>query len=345
MGAMGKSLYLCERHGEIYQTANKVQQGIGCQRCGREKQFASRRSSLEDIADDARSVGLEYIGGFQSMAHKALYRCSLHGEVQAWPRSVRNGSGCKKCGSAQAGLKRRKPKAPLVRIKPVITLSILRDRAKIVGLQYDDELKTSHESARYICATHGAIYMKPTVVKRGSGCRFCSGNAQKAVEALAAEARAIGLDFVGPAVGDRSKTAYRCSVHGEIQKRPGDVAAGKGCRHCAKYGPDASAPGVFYLYRIDGIGGPSFLGYGITKDHPTRDRTHKAICRKRGLTADLVVATPIRSGAQGMRFERHLRRKFSSDHIETDIRGFKREAIKLSAEPAVLAEIAHLSNI
>lgn len=344
-GIMGKSLYSCLTHGEFLQTANKVQQGIGCQRCGRERQFASRRLPVEAVSASAERVGLIYLSGYTSINRPAKYRCAEHGEITAWPSAIAAGGGCKKCGLARGGLKRRKPKMPLFRAKPIVTLDALRERAVKAGLAYVDELKTSHEDARYACPEHGEIFMRPASVRRGSGCRFCSGNVQKSTDALSAEATAIGLDFIGPVVGDGLKTAYRCSVHGEIQKRPGDVAAGKGCRHCAKYGPDVSAPGVFYLYRIDGVGGPSFLGYGITKDHLTRDRAHKAICRKHGLTADLVMTIPIASGAQGMRFEQHLRRKFLVDHIETDIRGFKREAMKLSAEPAVIAEIAHLSNI
>ena len=218
-----------------------------------------------------------------------------------------------------------------------MSLEVLQERARAVGLVYADEYKTSHEMARYTCHEHGEVMMLPTVVRRGSGCRFCAGNVIKDEAVLQAEAQAIGLEFVGPYRGDGKQTAYRCPTHGETQKYPGDVRDGKGCRHCAKYGPDMAAPATFYVWRVERIAEPSFIGYGITKDKETRYQAHRATFRNAGASAELIAEIECETGREAADLEARILKMLREYHIETKLRGFKTEAVEVSQEPALLS--------
>jgi hypothetical protein len=156
LGVMKKTAYLCSVHGEIMQTPNKVQQGLGCQLCGRQKQFNSRRKDLEVIKIEAMKSGLEYVKGFVNYRKKALYKCKIHGEFEAHPSSIKSGSRCGYC------VGRHKTKQ-----------SFISDAEK-VNLIYCGDFKLTHLKHKYICKTHGEIFMTPDNVRVGKGCASCN---------------------------------------------------------------------------------------------------------------------------------------------------------------------------
>lgn len=342
-GSMTKTAYLCQKHGEFLQTPNKVQQRLGCQKCGRIQQGVARKLTDERLAEDAANVGLIFNGGFRTTQVTADYVCPVHGPLRLRPASVVAGRGCQECGRIAGGLKRRKlqPSAPKASRKPPkVTLEQLKDQAAAVGLRYADVYVPSSKLAQYVCEAHGEIEMYPAVVRRGAGCRFCAGNAPKPEAQLTAEALQIGLRYIGPYKGDRSSTAYECPKHGVIQKAPGDVKSGRRCRHCVVTGLDTIAPAVFYVYRVERIIEPDFIGYGLSKRHGVRHTTHMATFRVARATGELIATYDLPSGRDAADLERHLQRVLSNVHIKTDLPGFKKEAIAVEAEPEVLSTIA-----
>jgi hypothetical protein len=150
----------------------------------------------------------------------------------------------------------------------------------------------------------------------------------------------VGLRYIGPYKGDRIPTVYDCPRHGEIKKVPSDVKSGKGCRYCARYGFDAIAPAVFYVYRVERIVEPSFIGYGLTKDHETRHAAHMATFRAANASGELLATFDLTSGREAADLELHLRAVLKDAHITTRLRGFKTEAIAVEAEHEVLSTIA-----
>lgn len=338
-GVGAKTAYRCAIHGLIEQTPNKVQQGIGCQKCGRERQFASRRFTAEEISAEARAVGLEYVAGYTSMHRPAQYRCPVHGPIEMPPATVKRGCRCRRCAMAEAGLKRRKPK-PAPSREAKVSVETLKSRACAVGLRYEGGYARSHDQATYICEDHGEITMTPAVVRRGGGCRHCAGNVEKTEDALRSEAVAVGLEFIGPYLGDGTLTAYRCPQHGALVKRPSDVKARKGCRLCAQYGFDPVAPAKFYVYRVDRLIDGPFVGYGLTKDHKTRHAAHQAAFRGAKATGELIALFDLPTGRDAADLEIHIRREMAESHARTTIRGFLTEAVHAGEEPRLLAIIS-----
>jgi predicted GIY-YIG superfamily endonuclease len=337
-GVMHKTIYLCEIHGEFLQIPNKVQQGIGCQKCGRESQHEKHRKDISCIKNDAEKVNLAYISGYKSVNSPANYLCHVHGKISMRPSSIIRGSGCNQCGSIRAGLKKRKPKK--VPTRPARTsLEALLAYAEDVGLTYADVQKGLNSQAKYICATHGEIIMRPNSTKRGAGCKFCAGNVQKTWATLSEEARKVNLEFLGPIVNDRTLTNYHCMVHGDIQKRAGSVASGSGCKYCAKYGPDASSPATFYVYNIDFIDGRSFIGYGMTKDMATRNAAHTNVASKNGAVISMIGQFDMRSGRDALDLEFHLQKTFKDYHVDTGMRGFREEAVSSSISSQFMQEV------
>lgn len=341
LGVMVKTAYRCETHGEFLQTPNKVQQRLGCQKCGRVQQGVTRKLTTDRLEADACKAGLIFKGGFKTTQVDADYECPVHGPLRKPPASVATGRGCLECSRIASGLKRRKPKPPRVLLRqPKVSVEHLVDQAAAVGLQYADGYMPSSKLAKYVCEAHGEIEMYPAVVRRGGGCRFCAGNVPKTEAQLAAEAEEVGLRYVGPYEGDGVSTGYECPRHGAIKKLPSSVKAGSGCRYCARYGFDPVAPAVFYVYRVERIIEPSFIGYGLTKDHETRHAAHMAVFRTANASATLLATFDLASGRDAADLELHLRAVLKDAHIKTDLRGFRTEAVAVEAEHEVLSTIA-----
>lgn len=342
-GVMAKTAYECPTHGITLQTPNKVQQGLGCQKCGRAKQAASRRLDVCDVMSDAEKVSLTYIDGFSASNRVAQYECQHHGRLFMRPAVIRRGCGCKKCASLRSGEKRRKPPKPKTRLSKM-PISVLMDRAKAVGLEYADEYKTSNEKARYICPSHGEIFMNPAVVRRGGRCRFCSGNVAKGAIQLAEEAIAVGLEFIGPAVGDSQKTSYRCETHGLLLKRPGEVKSGRGCYSCAKFGFDTNKPSDFYVFSVHRQLDASFVGFGITNDAETRLKAHERTFKKDRADAKLIGLFHFESGRQALDLEGEVKRRFADNILATGLMGFNKEALPISFASDILSMASEWIN-
>lgn len=340
-GVMTKVKYICPKHGEIFQTPNRVQQKIGCQKCGIERRAASKRLDLDTIRADAERVGIKYISEYISANRKAVYECPVHGLIKMRPTVVARGSSCRKCGNIKRGLKRRKPKiARIAKRTPKLSVDLLMKQAKAVGLIYADGYVPSHGTARYVCEEHGEIAMTPAVVRRGNGCRFCSNNVPKSEDQLRIEALKIGLQYIGPYTSDGVPTAYKCPQHGIIQKRPSDVKQGKHCAACAKYGFDPVAPATFYLYRVERVVEQSFIGYGLSKNYRARHIAHMATFRRANASASLIAKFELSSGRLAADLELHIQTALRPFHFDTNLDGFKEEAVAISEESRLLSVIS-----
>lgn len=337
-GVMGKSLYRCHAHGDIMQTANKVQQGIGCPKCGRARQFASRRSGAEKVRSAAERVGLTFVGPYVNGATQTAYECRVHGPIFMTPEVVARGSGCRRCSLIAAGLRRRIQKPSKVYKRHPVTEDRCCAEANAVGLRFLGPYSGMHVKARYECAEHGVLEMVPSSVRRGAGCRFCAGNVDKPQATLEAEACALGLKFIGPYRGDREKTAYECPTHGVLNKRPGDVRGGKGCAKCAKYGFKADRPAEFYVYSVT-TRDTSFIGFGITNDKKTRQRVHTATFLRIGAEAHKIASIWFEDGRVALDVELEIKRGDIIPLVQTDVPCFFREAAPMDCVEELLAYV------
>ena len=110
-----------------------------------------------------------------------------------------------------------------------------------------------------------------SVRSQGTGCRHCAPNAP--VDALHAEQtmRAAGFVPLKPFPGASKPWLCQCSTCGnEPSPRFEVIARGGGCRFCAEYGPDWSAPGIVYLLHHEGFG-----AYKVGIANQTSSRTRQ----------------------------------------------------------------------
>lgn len=161
-GVVAKTAYLCQIHGVVFNTPNKIQQGFGCPKCGRDSQFSKRRCALTTIANKANLVGLEYVSGFTNMNTPATYKCAQHGLIQMTPLSVNRGSVCKRCSAEEVGKRKR------------ITRDQLEKKAKLVGLSLIGEFVDIKTPAWFSCEVHGKQKKKPENILSGRGCPSCA---------------------------------------------------------------------------------------------------------------------------------------------------------------------------
>ena len=163
LGAIKKTEYRCPVHGIILQIPNKVQQGFGCQQCGRERQHLSRRADISQIQAQAKKVGLKYVSGFINMNSKTVYECKVHGLISMNPSTVSSGRRCKKCSLIISGGKK----------KDASEIEVI-EAAKKLGITLVGEYKGMRKLADFSCPKHGITRKTPMGVMVGHGCSSCA---------------------------------------------------------------------------------------------------------------------------------------------------------------------------
>lgn len=161
-GVLVKTEYECPIHGVILQTPNKVQQGLGCQKCGRQSQFSKRRAVIDNVKSNALKVGLEYVSGYVNANKRAVYKCPVHGNITMFPSSIYRGATCKKC-SAKKGAEKNK-----------LTENQVKLAAEKVGLEMTGEYKGLRVATTFKCPIHGETKKQPIGVVYGRGCQMCA---------------------------------------------------------------------------------------------------------------------------------------------------------------------------
>jgi Zn finger protein HypA/HybF involved in hydrogenase expression len=226
------SKIICKEHGLFLQSPITHSNGVGCPDCGRDKAALQRRLSQDDVLDRFREVHgetydyslVEYVVSQENLT----IICKKHGPFEQLTHVHANGSGCPKCSSISAGLKRR------------LTINDVFERFREAHGERFDYSKFVYQGDRakatIICRKHGPFEQNPadhwTSVH---GCARCAGKDQT-TEGMIEQFRKTHGDWY-----DYSNFIYRgnkvhstiiCNDHGPFEQVPHAHRSGQGCPKC-----------------------------------------------------------------------------------------------------------------
>lgn len=137
------------------------------------------------------------------------------------------------------------------------------------------ELVGEYLGARMItqfkCSADHQWDASPSNVLHKSGCPHCSGRARLSKEIINERIQDRQLMLVGEFCTTTKETMFKClKCEHEWNATPGNIMAGKGCRHCADYGFNTSKPAVAYILVFE-----NFIKYGISNNLDSRLYRHR----------------------------------------------------------------------
>lgn len=189
---------VCPDHGEFTQYPAQLRKnGSGCPACGDVVRRAKRRSSQEDVLQQAR----ERHGGFYSY-DRAVYvnnttkftvTCPHHGDFSISPNNhVSGGKGCPACGALKRGhrkdIKGSARKTADAKLD-AHAAAFEKEARKVHGDLYDYSAVVyagRKKPVTILCPAHGAFSQTPGHhLSRAHGCPECSHHRSKGEAALA----------------------------------------------------------------------------------------------------------------------------------------------------------------
>ena len=223
-----KVCIICPNHGEFWQTPANHLYGIGCPKCGKEKQTLAITSNTEEFIGKARKVHgdkydyskVEYINA----KTKVCIICPEHGEFWQKPNNHLNGSGCSKCGGSDN----------------LTTDGFIRKARKLHGDKYDYskvEYINNIRKVCIICPEHGEFWQMPSEHLRGKGCPMCGGTMKLDTTGFIEKAKKVHGDKYDYSnveyVNNRTKLCIICPKHGKFWQMPDKHLQGQGCPRCS----------------------------------------------------------------------------------------------------------------
>lgn len=175
-----KVTIICPEHGEFVQDAiSHARDGKNCPKCAyrmRDRpdgldapsRRQKSRKKQEDIINQFREVhGDRYDYSkvnYQTMNHKVIIICKIHGEFQQYPYVHRRGSGCKQCATDE------KAKSQMTPLKEV-----LKQFKRVHGDTYDySKVDPTAKKFTIICRKHGEFKQSRTShIKYRTPCPIC----------------------------------------------------------------------------------------------------------------------------------------------------------------------------
>lgn len=163
------------------------------------------------------------------------WHCPIHGEFYACWNSIKNGSGCPKCGRIQAGLSKRNT---IEYVK-----SIFKENDLIL---MTDIYNNNEEKLPFICNKHkdeGVQYISFGNLISGRGCNYCSKerwlkNITKSHDTFLEQVKAIHGDkyeVISQYVGCKEYVEVYCNKCEEsFSIAPNHLIEGHGCGNCNK---------------------------------------------------------------------------------------------------------------
>ena len=232
----------------------------GCVPCGRTTTGLKKRTPTTEAVALMRAAGLEPLEPYQGSQTPWRCRCTTcKTEVTPQHANVKAGhSGCTHCAGWGP-------------VDPDEAVAVM----VAAGLEPLEPYPGSKKPWRCCCTTCGEE-VAPTHgdVTRGTGCRVCGGTAPLSHEAASAVMVAAGLEPLEPYSTASAPWRCRCTTCG-LEGTPAyaNVNSGAGgCRFCADFGFDLSAPALLYLIQHPGL---SAAKVGISGLDTHRLRDHK----------------------------------------------------------------------
>ncbi len=214
---------------------NNIQQGFGgCRACGTARAASRLRGSAANAIQAMRAAGLEPLEPYVSNVRRWRCRClSCKREVTPTYATVQKGGSCKYCG------------------RRAVDPNDAHQAMLAVGLEPMEPYPGAVKSWCCRCKTCGReVRPSYTSIQSGrGGCAFCAGIRVEPEEAQAVMLDA-GLVPLEPYPGAHSAWQCRCiTCEREVSPSYRSVQSGGGCRYCAQWGIDLTAPGLVYLVR------------------------------------------------------------------------------------------------
>lgn len=164
---------ICPLHGEFLQLANNHLQGMGCEKCAREKRTKANTLSTEQFISRARTIhGDKYEYSKVNYTHgltKVTIICPIHGDFTQKPAVHLYASrkkGCPHCGKSSMQQKNKKSREEFI------------EKASKIHNNFFSYENVIYEDCRIpveiICPKHGSFFTTPRHHIEGvSGCPKC----------------------------------------------------------------------------------------------------------------------------------------------------------------------------
>ncbi len=241
-----KVCIICKKHGEFWQRPLDHLKGHECSDCGKIKNVASRKKTLEQFIDEARKVhGDKYDYSnvkYDNTSTKVCIICKEHGEFWQAPYSHLNGHGCPKC--AYKGDRQRH----------IYSQEEIIDKIRsLFGERYSFE-KVIYKAMKVpiilVChekdengVEHGEFSMRPVnIFSSHQECPKCSKEnrirlQRKPLEKFIEEANKVhgGLYDYHKVnyINTSTKVCIVCPIHGDFWQIPTNHLKGQGCPFCS----------------------------------------------------------------------------------------------------------------
>jgi hypothetical protein len=231
---------ICPIHGEFLQIPKSHMNGMGCKKCGIEKQSKSRSMKFGDFIRRAILVHNDKYNydkvDFKKSTDKIIITCPKHGDFQQQTMNHLQGAGCKKCADEKLALKQRTP------------LNIFIDQSEKIHDNKYDYFKVKYLNNRtkvdIICSEHGVFSQTPNAHLRGQGCPICGREKSDINKRLTTDEFIKRAKNVHGNKFDYSESVYStestpikiiCKKHGPFFQTPYNHFGNKqGCPICGK---------------------------------------------------------------------------------------------------------------
>lgn len=171
INAKTKVKILCTSHGEFLQAPTDHLSGVGCPKCGRERQAISQSKTTESFIKKALIIHgncynyskVNYINN----STKIIITCSVHGDFNQTPsHHLNRKQGCPKC------------KANNTSQRCTLTQEYFLMKANLKHKNFynyeESEYKNSFTKIKIKCPLHGLFFQTPGSHLSGAGCKFCA---------------------------------------------------------------------------------------------------------------------------------------------------------------------------
>ena len=177
--ASTKICIICPIHGEFWQTPNSHLNKTGCPICGSNTKYFDIEKTIDLIKKECSirikngisQTFVKYLGDWRFGATEIIINCPLHGDYVVTIRDfLENRSfGCQKCSLNNHSLDSQREQK---------FQSLKNDCDKIFGVNFYDFSKALYVNEdtkiEVVCKEHGSFFIKPKLLRKGSGCPLCS---------------------------------------------------------------------------------------------------------------------------------------------------------------------------
>ena len=162
---------ICPDHGSFFQNFYSHKNGVGCPKCGQNKNIRKNINDFLQIFNEKHNFKYDYSKSvYKGSWEKIEIICPEHGSFFQAVSNHKTGSGCPKCSEEYFKLNPRGKKPQSEIIKNFLkTHSNKYDYSKV-------EYEHNKEKIEIICPDHGSFFQTPNSHQSGSGCPTCTIN-------------------------------------------------------------------------------------------------------------------------------------------------------------------------